>query len=94
MSVKCVRMYQSEDGKLFETVTEANKYNAQYKLLTNIKAVLHQAGYSTTDPGGVHISLLNKPELAAKLRDELNKVLEYHRNYTGKVKKKVVVKAP
>lgn len=31
MSVTCVRMYKSDDGRLHETMTDANKHNVQYK---------------------------------------------------------------
>lgn len=88
MVVKCVRRYQSSDGKLHESEKDARKHDAQFSLLTDIKTQLDAAGNNTA-PSTTHISLLNKPELAVKMRDTLNKVLEYHRVYTGKVAKKV-----
>lgn len=88
MTVKCVRRYQSSDGKLHESEKEARKHDAQFSLLTDIKMQLDAAG-NNSSPSTTHISLLNKPELAVKMRDALNKVLDYHRNYTGKVARKI-----
>lgn len=62
--------------------------NIMYNI--NIKTLLDSSGNNTA-PSTTHISIVNRPELAVKLRDELNKVLDYHRNYTGKIKKNVKV---
>lgn len=85
MPIKAIRMYQSEDGKVHSTMPEATKYNAQQKALSGVKAALAAATPSLRGDL-LPIDLLNNPKAAAELRDQLNKVLEYHRNY-GKLKK-------
>lgn len=85
MSVKAIRMYQSEDGKVHPTLAAAHQYNAQQKVMAAVKTTLAETTPSM-QMSLLHIDLVNNPNAAAKLRDQLNKVLDYHRNY-GKLKK-------
>jgi len=86
MAVRAVTKYQSEDGKLHDTIGEARSHDSFQRSRDAIVAAIKKA-----DPGHsiglLHISLSNNPAALAELRDALNKSLDYHRNY-GKLKKK------
>lgn len=84
MSVKCVRKWEAEDGTLHNSQREAVIQNAQYKILKNLRTLLDKAGQT----GINHITLLNDAKLAVAMRDELNNVLHFHREYTGKISKR------
>ena len=85
MSIKSVRKYQSDDGKLHDSMQEAYKHNAQFKILDSMRNLLADSAATTQT---LPITLLNNPKIAAEVRDQMNKILDYHRRYTGKVKKK------
>lgn len=86
MSIKSVQRYQTSDGKLHDDKTSALKHEACSKVLTGVKTLIEKASISGF--GCTHIDLVNKPELARAMRDQMNKVLEYHRNHTGKLAKR------
>lgn len=83
MAVKAIRMYQSEDGKVHNTIDDALKHNACQKAMSSVKSALHDVGITN---GILHMDLVNNVKAAVKLRDALNKTLDYHRRY-GKLKK-------
>lgn len=85
MAIKAVTMYQSEDGKVHTDIVEARKYDSQQRVMSGIKLALATATPSQ-QWGLLHMDLCNNPSAAKLLRDQLNKVLDYHRNY-GKLKK-------
>lgn len=76
MTVRAVTMYEAEDGKQFRSITQARRHDRVSKLMASIKANLQEA-----DRGGsAFITLTNNEALATKMRDDLNKVLRYHRD--------------
>ena len=92
MSVKCVRKYEAEDGSLHDSSRDAFAHNAQFKVLKNVKKLLEMAAGGS--PGTSHLSFVNTPALATAMRDEMNKILAYHREYTGKIKVKKKLTTP
>ena len=91
MAVKCVRKYESGDGKLFDTQAEALGHDMQFKRMTKLRTALNDPRMSKS-VDLIALDLSNDPKLAVQVRDALNGVLEYHRIY-GKLKKPELAKA-
>lgn len=85
MTIKSVHRYQTSDGKEHTSMVAAQRHEAAFKVMSGIKTILDKAAIAN-GYGSAHIDLVNKPELTIALRDMCNKALNYHRNYTGKVK--------
>jgi hypothetical protein len=86
MSIKAIRVYQTSDGKTHTSMDAASRHEAQYKVFAGVKTVLDKA--SVQGQCMAYLDLVNKPKLALAMRDQMNKVLEYHRNHTGKLAKR------
>lgn len=86
MAVRSIRVYQSEDGKTFESMADAVAHDSQQRAMAALKTALQNASPASS-LGTIHIDLANKPVHLEALRDACNKALDYHRRH-GKLKKK------
>jgi hypothetical protein len=85
MSVKAKLVYFSEDGKSHETRAEAMQHDAMWRSMKGIRTSF-EAISPGQSLGTLHIDIVNKPQLAMKLRDQINKAIDVQRRY-GKLKK-------
>jgi len=86
MVIRAITKYVSEDGTEHESIEEARRYDAMFKGMSAIKSALQKAS-PTNSLGTIHIDIANNPNNIIALRDALNTMLTYHRNY-GKLKPK------
>ena len=75
MTVKAKIVFETEDGRLFQSRKAANAHQRMRTLLEQLR--LQLISPSST----LAIDVANDPKKCADLRDTLNALLQYHRDY-------------
>lgn len=78
--VKAKMVFETPDGRLFATRKAANGHERMRTVMESLR--LFTASASNT----LAVDLMNDPSKAESLRNALNQVLQYHRDY-GKLAK-------
>lgn len=86
MTVRAIKVYESEDGKHHDNLADALAHDSQQRAMAAIATAMRTASPSSS-LGTIHLDITNNPKHAEALRNACNKVLDYHRRY-GKLKKK------
>lgn len=90
MPVAKTVLYTADDGKTYPTYeaaqTAQNKFRrgeiarvAFRKQLDSLQALFGAMSSNATLNSNLAMEIVNKPELAVKLRDHMNRVVDYHR---------------
>lgn len=81
--IKVVHKYQADDGTIHDSMEAAYKYDALQKVMARTKKIFQDVGLNTST---AYLDFVNNPQIASKMREAMNRVLDYHRRY-GKLKK-------
>lgn len=82
--VERVSKYQTNDGKLFGTLQEAQSHETRQKRVAQLASVFQDPKLTNMSASSLAATLLANPAMLTELRDACNKGLEWQRNRAKK----------